>query len=191
MSTLQNTSVARTERMDEGEIHDVLRNERRRLVLKHLCLNGKYSTLRDLSEAVAEAESGESPAPRNVRDSVYASLHQTHLPKLDSLGIVDYDIDRKRIELGDRANELTLYTGVVSGYGFAWYQYYLGVGVVALLGIIAAQLLSLPGLVTVGIAAVALAVLVGSVVYQVGVRQWPYRLHFRSLFSASRGDRGK
>lgn len=188
MSTLQRETTTRTEHMDEGEIHDVLRNERRRLVLKHLCLNGEYSTLRDLSEAVAEAESGESPAPRNVRDSVYASLHQTHLPKLDSLDVVEYDVDRKRITLAERANELTLYTGVTSDYGFAWYQYYLGVGVIALLGVIAAQLLSLPTLATVGIAATALVLLVGSVAYQIAVKEWPYRLHFRSLVPGSADD---
>jgi len=100
--------------LDEGAIHDVLRNERRRFALEELCENGNVLSVRDLSERVAALETGESPAPRNIRQSVYVSLHQTHLPKLDELGIVEYDADAKAVGLTDRVRELEAYTDLTA-----------------------------------------------------------------------------
>ena len=97
------------DRLDAGEIHDVLRNNRRRLVLEQLREREGPKTVGDLAEHIAEAESGESPPPKNVRQSVYISLHQTHLPKLDALEIVDYDSVGKEVSLAEHAAELTPY----------------------------------------------------------------------------------
>jgi len=72
-----------------SEIHDVLRNDRRRLVLERLRAGDGTETVSDLSEHIGAIEADESPPPRNVRQSVYVSLHQTHLPKLDKLGIIE------------------------------------------------------------------------------------------------------
>lgn len=97
--------------LDEGDIHDVLRNERRRHTLELLRENGDTLSVRQLSERVAALETGESPPPRNIRQSVYVSLHQTHLPKLDELGIVEYDADAKQVLLLDRVGEVEAYMG--------------------------------------------------------------------------------
>lgn len=97
--------------LDEAVIHDVLRNERRRLVLERLHDGGDEQAVGDLAEHIAEVESGESPPPRNVRQSVYISLHQTHLPKLDTLHIVAYDSAAKVVSLGSSAVELEPYLG--------------------------------------------------------------------------------
>jgi predicted transcriptional regulator len=93
--------------LSQSDVHDVLRNERRRLVLEQL-REGPES-VRDLSEYIASVESGESPPPRNVRQSVYVSLHQTHLPKLDDLGIVVYDEDDKEVTLAEHAEAVTVF----------------------------------------------------------------------------------
>ncbi|WP_416841108.1 hypothetical protein [Haloferax sp. DFSO52] len=95
--------------LDEAVIHDVLRNERRRLVLERLHETGDTQAVGELAEHIAEVESGESPPPRNVRQSVYISLHQTHLPKLDTLHIVAYDSTAKIVSLGRSAVELDPY----------------------------------------------------------------------------------
>jgi hypothetical protein len=95
--------------LSRSEIHDVLRNERRRLVLERLWADGS-ETVRELSEHIAAVEAGEDPPPRNVRQSVYVSLHQTHLPKLDDLGIVVYDDDAKEVTISARAADLERYT---------------------------------------------------------------------------------
>jgi hypothetical protein len=122
--------------LDPSEIHDVLRNDRRRLVIEQLRDGDGREAVRDLAEYIGGVESGEDPPPRNVRQSVYVSLHQTHLPKLDKLGIVTYDADAKEVELASRASEVAVYLEVVPKYGLSWSEYYLGVGILGLLTLV-------------------------------------------------------
>lgn len=131
------TSETATGRLEETTIHDVLSNERRRGLLSLLADGrGSYS-LRELSERIAEQESGEFPAPRNLRQSVYVSLQQTHVPKLVRLGIVEYESDTTTVVLGDHAEDVTIYLEVVPGYDLTWSEYYLGIGVLGMLTIVA------------------------------------------------------
>ena len=116
----------------EHEIHDVLRNERRVHTLKYLNEFEGTVSLRELSEEIARWETGESPPPRNIRESVYNSLHQTHLPKLDRLGVVDYDRDRKQLRLLEPAEQVDLYMEVTTEQEVTWATYYRTVGVIAL-----------------------------------------------------------
>ncbi len=99
--------------LDESQIHNVLRNERRRETIRYLRQAGDSLAVDDLAEHIATLETGETPPPRNVRKSVYVSLHQTHLPKLDDLGIVEYDQRSKELLLKDRAREVEVYMEVV------------------------------------------------------------------------------
>lgn len=122
------------------DIHEVLSNSRRQHAIEILRDAGGKLSARELSERIAEAETGESPPPSNIRQSVYVSLHQTHLPKLDDLGIVNYDSDSKTIELLDRAREVSIYLETVSKYGLSWSEYYLGVSLLGLLLIIASEM---------------------------------------------------
>lgn len=117
------------------DIHDVLRNERRRLVLERLTDLDGPASVSDLAEHVAALEVGADPPPDNRRQSVYVSLHQTHLPKLNELGIVDYDTDEKTVALTDRAGQVTVYLEVVPQYGISRNELYLGL---SLLGILVA-----------------------------------------------------
>ena len=117
----------------EHEIHDVLRNERRVHTLKYLREFEGTVALRELSEEIACRETGESPPPRNIRESVYNSLHQTHLPKLDRLGVVDYDRNRKHIRLLEPAQEIDLYMELNAEDEVTWATYYRTVGIVALM----------------------------------------------------------
>ena len=125
-----------TEELRPEEIHDVLRNERRRAVLSELRQNGGNHTVRDLAERIAELESNESPAPRNVRQSVYVSLHQTHLPKLDDLEIVAYDTDDQAVEMCERAKQVEAYMDGSPGSEATWGVRYLGLGLLGLGGTI-------------------------------------------------------
>ncbi|ADQ66938.1 hypothetical protein GL213_06765 [Halogeometricum borinquense] len=122
--------------LDQSDIHDVLRNDRRRLVLERLRSSEGAEAVADLAEHIGSVESGESPPPRNVRQSVYVSLHQTHLPKLDELGIVTYDSDDKTVALADAADEVAVYMEVVPKYGLSWAEYYLGLGLLGLLSLV-------------------------------------------------------
>jgi hypothetical protein len=157
------------ETLEASQIHDILRNDRRRLAIKCLRENGDVLSVRDLSEDVASRETGETPAPRDKRRSVYVSLHQTHLPKLDDLGIIDYDTDAKEVRLRDQAAEVTTYMEVVPRYGITWAEYYLVLGILGF-GTVLSASFETPLLGALGVPVVATAyllILVGSAAYHV------------------------
>jgi hypothetical protein len=140
--------------LDEREIHDVLRNDRRRLAIEMLREEKGVATVRDLSEKIATEETGERPPPRDKRQSVYVSLHQTHLPKLDTLGIVSYDPSEKEVYLEDRVQEIEVYMEVVPQYGLSWAEFYFGFALLGLLTVVAV-LVGVPGISGVGITVVS------------------------------------
>jgi hypothetical protein len=162
--------------LPETDIHDILRNDRRRNVIKCLQDHGREVSLRDLAEEIAGTETGESPPPSNIRDSVYVSLHQTHLPKLDDAGIVDYDSDRKIISLERPAKQVDLYMEVVTRYGVTWATYYRALGTVSLLSVVLAST-ETPLISAVDPllwASFFLAVIAVSTFYQFWSRRWIY-----------------
>jgi hypothetical protein len=175
--------------LDAAEIHDVLRNDRRRLSLD--CLREAEDgvmSVRELSERVATLEAGEDPPPRNKRQSVYVSLHQTHLPKLDDLGIVVYDSDPKEVSLQGKMREVEVYMDVVPKYGLSWGEYYFTLGLLGMLTSIAV-LLGVPGVVSLGITVVTsgfFVVLMLSATYQVYDQQ--DRLVFSRLRELAREE---
>lgn len=119
--------------LDRTEIHDVLSNRRRCLVIETLERNGAM-TLRDLANDIAVVETDEDPAPRPARQSVYVTLHQSHLPKLDRLGIVEYDTNSKHVRLGDRIEDVRVYLKNVESNTVSLGEFQLGL---ALLGLMA------------------------------------------------------
>lgn len=160
----------------ETEIHDLLRNERRRQVIKHLQDTVGQTTLRDLAETIAERETGESPAPKNIRNSVYNSLHQTHLPKLAQRGIVEYESDRKTIRLTEEARSVDVYMEVVTPYGVTWSEYYSMLGTLSLFVVLAA-LIEVPVVSAVAPVlwvSVFLAAFGVSIGYQLWTDRWVY-----------------
>ena len=139
-------TVTQRSRGDDGsepelpaaDIHDVLRNDRRRMVLELLGESEEPVTVRELSEVIAAQEANSDPAPRNVRQSVYISLQQTHLPKLSELGIVEYDENTKTVSPAENAAEVGVYMEVVPKYGLAWSEYYAALGILGTLVVVAA-----------------------------------------------------
>jgi hypothetical protein len=121
-----------SKRLSEYEIHDVLRNERRTRLLEHLHQECDTVTLRGLSEHIAVLETGETPPPRRVRESVYNSCHQSHLPKLHRMGIVDYEPNRKLVRLGDTWTQVSPYMNPSTGSAMTWPVYNLLVGSVGM-----------------------------------------------------------
>ena len=162
--------------IDEREIHDILRNWRRRMVIKELKSSAGSMTLRELAETLAASESGESPPPRNVRNSVYNSLHQTHLPKLDDAGVVSYDTDRKTVSLQSQARDVGLYMEVVTQYGITWATFYRRLMTLALLTLVGAEvgvpvLASAPPLLLIGVFLIAVT---ASGLYQLWSDRWRF-----------------
>lgn len=144
--------------LDLIDIHDVLSNQRRRLVLSLLNDAGGKLEARQLAKAIAEAESDQSPPPQNIQQSAYVTLHQTHLPKLDELGIINYDKDNQIVERQERANEVSIYMETVPKYGLSWSEVYIGISALGLLFIIGGDI-GVPILVDIGSLSLASATL--------------------------------
>lgn len=126
--------------LETEEIHDVLRNQRRRLVLDILQAEGEPVSVRELSERIGAIEAEQNPPPRNVRQSVYVSLLQTHLPKLDELDIVDYQSEGRTVSVGDGLREVAVYLETVPKYGLSRSEYYAAVSLLGALTMVAAEL---------------------------------------------------
>jgi len=135
------TRVFRANALSEATIYEILANRRRRETIRHLAetTEGGPISLRELSEEIAARETETSPPPSDVRESVYNSLHQTHLPQLDDLGVVTYDRDARAVTLSTRARDLSAYMEVVTDHGLTWSEIYRTIGVVGLTTVVAAQ----------------------------------------------------
>jgi hypothetical protein len=116
-------------------VFDLLSNERRRRVLRHLLSETETSTLGDLAEHIAaiENEKPESALTSTERKRVYICLYQCHLPKLDDADVIDFDEHRKTVSLGSQIDAIRPYLpgDEPTDTTDPWPRYYLGV---ALLG---------------------------------------------------------
>jgi hypothetical protein len=97
--------------LTKGEIFDLLKNRRRRTVIRYLRENDGYAELNDLAEYIAAKENDIDvrQLSSDQRKRVYIGLYQCHLPKMDSLGVIDYDKDRGTIELQASVTQLLEY----------------------------------------------------------------------------------
>jgi hypothetical protein len=137
--------MIRQSSLSEEQIYEVLSNSRRRGAFQQLAVGGERTmSVRELSVRLATEESGQSPPPRGLRESVYSSLHQTHLPLLDELGVVSYDRDARTVSLCEHAHEVGRYMEVTPHRGVTWAELYRGLGILSLLVVLAA-LLEAPG----------------------------------------------
>lgn len=105
-----------------------LSNERRRHVLRYLRERGETVPLRELVRIVAarERDVAIDDLTYDQRKSVYVSLRQTHLPKMNQLGIVHYDADGGTITLADGISDFDFYYEPVADNEIAWGEFYLG-----------------------------------------------------------------
>jgi hypothetical protein len=169
----------RQPRLDEAEVYDVLDNERRRRALLHLRRRAGETDLGDLADAVARLETPERPVPSDCRESVYNALHQTHLPKLEGLDVVDYDRETKTVRLQHSAQVLDRHLDW-GGSTVSWAECYQLLGVGSLLAVLFVELdlLFLSAVETLPAVTAALLALAGVGLYQLWSRRW---LYLRSL----------
>lgn len=88
--------------------YDILKNERRRLVLRYLFENETPASLSTLSEHVAGVENDKDPRKLDSqeRKRAYVGLYQCHLPRMDDAGVIDFNKDRGLVEKGTHAEQL-------------------------------------------------------------------------------------
>jgi hypothetical protein len=140
-------NVGETERdgadiISHDECFELLSNHRRRFTLHYLRRAENGTELGELAEHVAAWEN-EIPLEElsyDQRKRVYTSLQQVHLPRMDDIGVVEFDDREGRVTMGPAADELEIYMEVVGGREIPWSSFYLGLGVVnlALVGLVAA-----------------------------------------------------
>jgi len=126
--------VEPTTEVSEDELFDVLANQRRRFAVHLLKREEKDRVeIGDMAEQIAAWENGIDTAEitGNERKRVYTALQQSHLPKMDDAGVVDFDKDRGTIEPTPALTDVDLYMDVVEGKEIPWSTYYLGLSGVA------------------------------------------------------------
>lgn len=94
--------------LSQDVIFDVLSSSRRRYVLYYLSQHEEPVELPSLAEEVAawETESTVEELSSQERKRVYVSLYQTHIPKLQEVGLVDYDQDSGEVSLTEESDQI-------------------------------------------------------------------------------------
>ncbi|MFD1598412.1 DUF7344 domain-containing protein [Halobellus rarus] len=111
-------------------VFETLSSRRRRYTLHYLAQVDDSVTVRDLSEQIAAWENRierRAVTPKQ-RKRVYTALHQTHLPTMDRLGVVEYDKNRGTITMTDHVRAFDIYLDVVPRDDIPWSQFYLVLG---------------------------------------------------------------
>ncbi len=142
--------------LSKDTIFHILQVQRRRLTLQYLQGRTDAVSLRDLAEQVAAWENNMSVVEltSKERQRAYISLYQTHLPTLDTEGIVEYNKDRGTIRRTSRADQFDPYlfdtvphhaseSSTDSALDLRWERYYLG-GTLFSTSLLGAKLLQLP-----------------------------------------------
>jgi DNA-binding transcriptional ArsR family regulator len=148
-----------TETLSPDVIFEVLKNERRRLALRYLRGRESKVSLGKLAEHIAAIENDKdvSMVRSNERKRVYVGLYQCHLPKMDDMGIVEFNRGRGLIELTDQAEQLFEYLDTDDEPETQrWYRYYGAASMGALLAsaLVWTGVIPAPGLVMFAVVAV-------------------------------------
>ena len=108
-------------------VFEILSNTRRRMVLYYLRESGGSATVQELAEQIAALENDVEveDLQSQQRKRVYVSLYQTHIPKLESTGIIEYDDSRGIVYLTDRAMEIDTYLTPTTESTYPWQVHYL------------------------------------------------------------------
>lgn len=134
----------------KDDIFHILQNERRRNVLRFLADVEGQVEMRDVAEQVAawEHDTTLESLTSVERQRVYIALYQSHLPKLDKMGVIDYNQSRGIVERRPEADQLTRYLdvdddeeGAADRDDVGWQNYYFGLSSVGavLLGLTALE----------------------------------------------------
>ncbi|WP_157884827.1 DUF7344 domain-containing protein [Halorubrum aethiopicum] len=110
------------------EVFALLSNGRRRHVLRFLRRNDGEIKLRELATAIAAEENGVEPVEVTYtqRKRLYTSLYQSHLPRMERSGVIEYDRNSGLVTLAAAAEDFDAYLEVVGENEFTWSEFYLG-----------------------------------------------------------------
>lgn len=121
-----------TEPLTRDEVFEVLSSSRRRRILYHLHRRDGEADLRALARDTAGDETG-TPVDDDVVKRFYISLYQTHVPKLEEVGLVRYDGDEKTVTLTDRVEDVARVLNEDVSSDRPWAAYYAALAAVGVL----------------------------------------------------------
>jgi hypothetical protein len=98
----------------------LLGNDRRMFVVEFLQKSSGYADLRDVVEYIAERE---GKTDRKHRKSIYVSLIQTHLPKMEREGVITYRAGTVR--LIKVPENVSVYLEIVRENDIRWSTFYI------------------------------------------------------------------
>ncbi|WP_456321405.1 DUF7344 domain-containing protein [Palaeococcus sp. (in: euryarchaeotes)] len=103
----------------------ILGNDRRMLLIEYLQKSRGRAELRDIVEFIAQEEGN---TDRKHRKSVYVSLIQTHIPKMERAGIIRFK--RGIVELIAVPENVDVYMEIVERHDISWSTFYAGVSII-------------------------------------------------------------
>ena len=128
--------------LSQDVVFELLSSPRRRYILYYLRTVDEPIQLTTLAEQVAawENETDVDSITEQERKRVYVSLYQTHVPRLDEAGVIEYDSDSGLVSLAGEATEIDVYLDSTEEQ-ISWQWVYLLLAVVSagLLGLTSAQ----------------------------------------------------
>lgn len=111
-----------------AEIFELLSNERRRGAIHYLAHRDCPVMVEQLVDAVYEWERPDTAS----RASVYSTLVQTHLPRLEEAGVVEFDRERNVVEPTDEFEAIRPYLTDSKERSIGWPEYYLALAAVSI-----------------------------------------------------------
>ena len=155
--------------LKESEIFHILGNDRRRAIIQALAERNGQTDVSEIATGIAETESDKTTVPNNLYKSVYVSLQQTHLPRLEEDNVITYDSDGKTIEPGSNFADVLTY---VDGFGTDHSEILLGHLLVSIGGLLVIALhgFGIPGLSRIDpvyLTVIVLVIVAGSSLYVV------------------------
>ncbi|WP_457741984.1 DUF7344 domain-containing protein [Thermococcus sp.] len=114
--------------MGVGASSVILGNSRRLLLVEYLRNSEGRAELREVVEYIAEREGF---TDRKHRKSVYVSLIQTHIPKLEREGVITFK--RGVITLIRVPDDVTVYMETVKKNDISWSSFYIGLSAIFLI----------------------------------------------------------
>ena len=161
----QTDEGARSNELSLDHVFGILKNQRRRRVLRYLYEADGQVSLSEVAEQIAAQENDKSVKQISSaeRKRVYVGLYQCHLPKMDSMRIVSFNKPRGTIELGECAPEVYEYIDAGDEDSDPpWYRYSMALslsGAGALVGAAAVQSTTTAPVVEVAVALIVVSFL--------------------------------
>lgn len=172
---------APTQELSQDLVFDILSNTRRRMVLYYLRQHSGPATVQEIAEEIAALENDIDPSElsRQQQKRVYVSLYQTHLPKLETAGVIEYDDEDGRVSLSARAMDIDGYLTPTTTADYPWQLHYIALAVVGGL-LFALASAGVPGLAAIPTVVLGVGLMLGFAV-SAAVQYWRRRQRTQSL----------